>query len=195
MIYSNCKWHSKNFIYQGVCIFICLFCLNIASFSQETLTFTRKFTKKLDKHGIEFYYPIERWLKLSDKRKDDFMTYDVVLHSPPDIEARIDIDKDHRRLYPNIEIASLLAHISTNDEDALIEYTKYPNRRAKEEYGADLVLYADFTPKESFSDYPNGRALILYKEGEALIKYIILYEQYLDPFFKLPLKFGTEEQG
>ena len=157
--------------------------------AQEELIFTRKFTKKLKRHQIEFFHPVERWLKLSDKTKDEFLTYDLILHSPPDVELRMIIDRDHSRLFPNVEIVRTMAHISSNADDALIEYTQYPKRQAWERYGADLVLYADFTPKRSYTTFPNGRVLVLYREGEALIKCIILYEQELDPYFKLPMRF------
>ena len=158
--------------------------------AQESFVFTKKFSKKLDKHGIEFYSPVERWIKPVNKQKDSFLKYDMVLHSPPEIEVRIQIDKDHRRLIPTVEIVRLLSHISTNDEDAFIEYTKYPKSYAMSNYGADLAIYADFIPKLSFSTSPRGRVLILYREGEAMVKYIILYESELDPYFKFPLRFN-----
>lgn len=177
------------FIKFIIAFFLITSCIQLQA--QEEFVFTKQFSKKLKKHQIEFFYPVERWLKLSNKTKDEFMNYDLVLHSPPDIEMRLVIHRDHPRFYPNVEITRTLAHISTNDENAFIEYTQYPRRQAWERYGADLVLYADFEPKASFTHYPNGRVLVLYKEGEAMIKCIILYKNELDPYFKLPMKFGN----
>jgi len=160
--------------------------------SQEDFLFTRSFDAKLEKYEIEFYHPTERWLKASPLIADDFLNYDLVLHSPPDIEIRIDIDEDHYRLFPNVEIQRSLASIATNDEREYIEITQYSKRYARNHYGADLALYADFTPKRSFGSLPNGRLLCLYKEGNALIKIIILYDQDLDPYFKMPMRFKEE---
>jgi len=152
--------------------------------------FTKRFSKTLEKHNLEFYLPVERWLKLSTVKTDDYLKYDAVLHSPPNVEVRIIIDQDDKHLFPNVDIVKTLSHISTNDDDALVEVTEYPRQRSQDQYGADFVLYADFRPKESFSTYPNGRLLCLYKEGEALVKYIILYEGAIDPYFKMPLRFA-----
>ena len=162
-------------------------------FGQDSFVFTKKFNKKLKRHNIEFFYPVERWLKTSSLERDQFMKYDLVLDSPPDIQVRIDIDRDKRTLFPNVMIQTTLSNISTNDENAFIEITQYPNRYALETYGADLALYADFTPKSGFTSFRNGRMLCLYKEGNALIKFIILYDDKLDPYFKLPLRFKSEE--
>lgn len=165
--------------------------------AQSSFVFTKSFDKKLRKYQLEFYEPVESWLKPTPLIKDDFMKYDIVFHNPPSTEIRIAIDKDHRRLYPNVEITRILSHISSNSDDTFIELTQYPARMAKERYGADLVLYADFTPKYSFATHRNGRLLFLYKEGKALVKYIILYEDDLDPFFKLPIRFtdNSQEEG
>ena len=165
-----------------------------AGTSQSGLIFTKSFNHKLEKYDIEFYLPVERWLKPAPYTKDEFMQYDLVLHSPPDIEIRIDIDRDRKKLVPTVEIQRAVSTLATNDENEYIEFTKYPTSYAKTYFGADLALYADFTPKESLTSLPNARMLCLYKESRALIKFIILYQDQLDPYFKIPLKFRTEDR-
>ena len=184
------KEKAKNGILK-ILLFLCplIMCHQIGA--QDDFIFTKKFTKKIAKHNLEFYLPVERWLKVSPIVQDEYLKYDMVLHSPPNVEVRLIIDEDHSKLYPNIEIVKTMAHISSNDDDAIIEITEYPSQRSKDLYGADFVLYADFNPKESFSTYRNGRLMCLYKEGNALIKYILLYDGKLDPYFKMPLKFSS----
>jgi len=119
-------------------------------YSQDDFLYTKKFTKLLERHDLEFYLPVERLMKISPVTEDDFLRYDGVFHSPPNVEVRLLIDKDTDRLFPNIEIVKLISHITTNEEDAFVEITEYPSKMSQERYGADFVLYADFKPKESF---------------------------------------------
>ncbi len=160
--------------------------------SQDDFLYTKKFTRLLERHHLEFYLPVERWMKLSTVQRDEYLRYDAVFHSPPNVEVRLIIDKDTDLLFPNIEIVKLISHITTNEEDTFIEITEYPSGMSEERYGADFVLYADFKPKESFTSYPYGRLLCLYKEGGSLVKYIMLYDGQLDPFFSLPIRFAKE---
>ena len=160
--------------------------------SQEEYTFTKSFTDQLEHLDIEFFYPTERWLKAAPLTEDDYAKYDLVLHSPPDIELRIDIDADGYAIFPNVEVPRILASLASNSEDEFIEYTIYPRSYARSNYNAEIALFADFTPKPGLTNYPNARLLCLYKEGYALIKMIILYEDELDPYFKMPMKFKKE---
>lgn len=158
--------------------------------SQDDFIYSKKFTKTLERHNLEFYLPVERWMKISPIDEDEFLKYDAIFHSPPNVEARVVIKKDHNTMFANVEIVKMLAHISTNEDDAVIEITEYPSKRSQDQYGADFVLYADFIPKQSFSTMPRGRLLCLFKEGQSLVQYIILYEGALDPYFKMPLRFA-----
>ena len=162
---------------------------------QDDFIYSKKFTNTLERHNLEFYLPVERWMKMSPIDQDEFLKYDAIFHSPPNVEARIVIKKDHNTMFANVEIVKMLAHISTNDDDAVIEITEYPSKRSQDQYGADFVLYADFVPKQSFSTMPRGRLLCLFKEGHSLVQYIILYEGSLDPYFKMPLRFAGLENS
>lgn len=176
------------------CVAICFLVLTSSLMGQAQMVYTKAFTKKLERSGVEFYHPVERWLKASSVMKDDYMSYDLVLHSFPDLEARIVIDRERRSkpIFPNVEITRILANISTNDQESQIKISKYPDDEAKGIYGADLVVYADFIPKTSYSTFSKGRILCQYKEGVALLSYIILYEDELDPYFEMPMRFEVE---
>lgn len=163
---------------------------------QSELTFTRSFTKKLKRSGIEFYHPVERWLKVSSRKYDTYLKHDIILHSPPNVEVRIKIipaKKKKPPTHPQVYITTALASIASNNEKALIRIRPINSSRAMELYGADKAVVADFLPKEGYSNYPKGRMLSIYKEGQALINYIVLYEGKLDPYFDLPLRFQGEE--
>ncbi len=160
--------------------------------SQDDFLYTKKFSRLLERHNLEFYLPVERWMKLSPLQEDEYLRYDAVFHSPPNVEVRLIIDKDTDLLFPNVEIVKLISHITTNEEDTFIEITEYPSKMSKERYGADFVLYADFQPKQTLTSLPYGRLLCLYREGGSLVKYIILYDGQLDPFFKLPIRFSED---
>ncbi len=178
----------KRSIIYLICSFFVMTVTEIRS--QDDFLYTKKFTKLLERHNLEFYLPVERWMKLSTVQEDEYLRYDAVFHSPPNVEIRLIVDKDTDLLFPNVEIVKLISHITTNEEDTFVEITEYPSKMSQERYGADFVLYADFQPKQTFTQYPYGRLLCLYKEGGSLVKYIILYDDQLDPFFKLPIRFA-----
>ena len=186
--------NSQNKIFSATLLWAFLFILLPSSLiGQDDFVYSKKFTKTLERHNLEFYLPVERWMKISPIDQDEFLKYDAIFHSPPNVEARIVIKKDHNTMFANVEIVKMLAHISTNKDDAVIEITEYPTKRSEDQYGADFVLYADFIPKQSFSTMPRGRLLCLFKEGQSLVQYIILYEGSLDPYFKMPLRFAEME--
>ncbi|MFT4565970.1 MAG: hypothetical protein ACI9FN_000923 [Saprospiraceae bacterium] len=163
--------------------------------SQSEMIFTRSFTKKLKRCGIEFYHPVERWMKVSSRKNDTYLKHDIILHSPPDVEVRIKIitsKKNNVAIRPQVYIPATLASIATNNEKAFIRMRPMSSDEAMEKYGADRAIIADFVPKEGYTNYPKGRMLSLYKEDQALINYIVLYEDKLDPYFDLPVRFKIE---
>ncbi len=158
----------------------------------DPMIYTRSFTNKLRQHRIDFYQPVERWLHIADTQEDEYMEYDAVLHDEAELEIRIRLIPDEKAYSraPHIEVMRTIAHISTNDPEADIRVSQINHRWVVENYNADWALYADFKPKEAFSAYPKGRILCIYREGRALIQYIILHdEEELDPYFEMPLSF------
>ena len=175
-----------------------ILCLNLLLSAtlrcQENIQFTHSFDLKLMIYDLEFFSPVERWLKITPLEEDDYLDYDLVLHSPPGIEMRIDIDSDHSRYVPTVEFQRALSSIATNDDDVLMEVTKHSTRYARNQFSADLAMTADFVPKRSFSNYPYGRLLSFYKEGRGMVKIVLLYEDSLDPYFNRPLKFKSSRE-
>lgn len=163
---------------------------------QESFLWTKSFDRKMKRMGLEFFQPVERWMKPALDQFEHGVDFDLILHSPPDIEVRVRLEEEppRRPLHPNVYITNLVSTLATNDQNALIRMTAYQLDYARQTYGADLAIYADFVPKQSFSSAPQGRILCLYRQGEGLVSYVILYTgEELDPFFELPLMFDREE--
>ena len=180
-----------------ICLIIAsVFCSEVLC-AQSNLTFTKSFTRKLEKANLEFYHSIERWLKVAPDKKDRHIKHDIVLHSPPDIEVRIKIwnsKKKREAQHPHVLTSTTLASIATNDDHAWISMKPLPYQEANELYGADRALIAEFTPKSNYSNHSKGRMLSIYNEdSEILVSYIILYDSELDPFFELPIRFRTND--
>lgn len=164
--------------------------LTIFSFSLNgQIHFTKSFDNKLSHFNLEVLEPEGEWMKIINLRENDFMDYDIVFEATPETEIRIQIQEDNFIKSPKFEIHRLIASIATNEGDSIIEYTEYPWRRANKDYNADYAMYVDFVPKESFSKHKNARALFLYKRNVGFVKYIILYNEGLNPFFNKPIRF------
>lgn len=176
--------------YKLIYVFLYAYC--ISAEAQQSMVFNRAFTKKIQRYGIEFYQPVERWLKLTNKKNNAYIKHDVILHSPPNVEIRIKIHPQQPRseiLHPQVLIATTLSSIATNDQSAVIKIAPLDSIQSQLRYGADLAIVSDFIPKQGYSPYPSGKMLSLYKDNIAIIHYIILYEGSLDPYFELPLRF------
>lgn len=172
-----------------IVVVILFYCIGDA---QEDMIYTNALTKKLRFHQIDFFQPVERWLHITNITDDEFMDYDAVLRDEQGLEVRLNIQEADKMYsqHPHIELIRMIADISTNDDEADILVSQLNTEWVTEKYQADWGLYADFTPKRAFSNYPKGRILCLYKEGRALVNYIVLHdEEELDPFFEFPLSF------
>lgn len=153
------------------------------------ITYTRSFDDKLSYFNLEILEPEKDWMKVINRRNNDFMTYDIVFEASPETEIRIEIDEDNFLKSPKFEVHRLIASIASNEGDAIMEYTEYPWRKANHNFNADYAMYVDFEPKKSFSKHKNARALFLYKRNTGFVKYIILYNEELNPFFNKPIRF------
>ncbi len=179
-------------INKYITIFIVVFSVLTIGSSQDNMIYTKSFTKKLAYHQIDFFQPVERWIHMTHIRSDDFMDYDAVLRDEEGLEIRLIIQEASKMYsqHPHIELMRAIAHISTNDTESDIKISQMNHDWVKERYQADWGLFADFTPKLEYSEYPKGRLLCLYKEGHAMVNYIVLYdEEELDPYFEFPLAF------
>jgi hypothetical protein len=165
---------------------------SILLIGQGAVTYTQSFTNKLRHHGIDFFQPVERWLHVTNIKEDEYMKYDVVLRDQDQLEVRVRIIEDNKKFihHPHIEVMRMMATIATNDPTADILISQMGSDYVLEQYGADWGLFADFEPKEGFSRFSKGRVICLYKEGRALVNYIILHDDdELEAHFTMPLVF------
>jgi len=154
------------------------------------------FSEKVNRLDLEFFTPVERQMKTKKLLKDDFFEYDLVLRSKNQLDIRYILqpfdNQNNRVLYPHIELTRMIASIATNDEEEDILVNGFSGCKAKNDYGADWGLYADFVPKRSFSEFPKARIVSLYKEEKGLVHCIILYRtEDLEGFLGLPVRFKT----
>ena len=68
----------KRSIIYLICSFFVMTVTEIRS--QDDFLYTKKFTKLLERHNLEFYLPVERWMKLSTVQEDEYLRYDAVFH-------------------------------------------------------------------------------------------------------------------
>lgn len=160
--------------------------------AQNNVVYTKSFTRKLAYHQIDFFQPVERWIHITNIKSDGYMNYDAVLRDEEGLEIRLNIqeaNKTHSQ-HPHIELMRIISTISTNNQEAQIKISQMNQDWVKERYQADWGLFADFIPKVEYSEYPKGRLLCLFKEGQAMVNYIVLHdEEELDPYFEFPLAF------
>ena len=160
--------------------------------AQDDMIYNKSITKTLAYHQIDFFQPVERWIHITNIRSDEYMDYDAVLRDEEGLEIRLNIQEANKMLvdHPHIELMRIISTISTNDPENDIVIQQMNQEWVKERYEADWGLFADFTPKYNYSDYPKGRMLCLFKEGQAMVNYIVLHdEEELDPYFEFPLAF------
>lgn len=161
---------------------MCLLGLTFAFQSSAQITFTRSFTKKLERASLEYLEPVEDWMHVVPLRSDDYMQYDAVLQNDRnDFEARYRIRRINarwRRIPQNIEVGRLVASIATNIGDSEIAMEFPDEHYLREYFNADQGLFAHFTPKLSFSEKPYGTFISLYAEGRAVVDIVLLYHDH-----------------
>ena len=168
------------------------------SVAQLNQGFPDSFQEKIEKMGVEIYFPIENRIKQKRIPEDDYLEYDLVLKSRNKFEIRYFLypegDHAYGTVHPHVEMTRTIASIATNDEDENIRITSLATREAQRRFGADWGIYADFVPKKSFSSFEIGRIVYLYKEGRGHLNCIILYKKdNLDAFMGLPVRFKENE--
>ena len=143
------------------------------------ITFTKSFTKKLDRASLEYYETVEEWLHVTPLESDAYMQYDLVLQNDRnDFEVRYRVrrlNKYWNRIPQQVEIGRLLASIAANGEESEIQMEFPASQYLREHFNADQGLFAHFTPKRSFSEKPYGTLISLYAEDKAIVDVVLLY--------------------
>ena len=168
------------------------------SLSAQKPLLSSNFQEKLDELGLEFYFPLEQKIKVKEEISDEFLNYDLILKSKNHFEIRYLLDPiteaENGIIHPRVRLSSLVATMATNNQEEYILISEMGEMEARESFGAEWGVYADFIPKKSFSHLPFGRVVSLFHANKGLVNCVILHRsENLDGFLGMPLRFGDNE--
>jgi len=145
------------------------------------IVYSHGFTKKLKRAGLEFIEPVEGFYKVRLLRKDEFLRYDMVVHSEEkQLEMRFVIDPRYALETPHITFFNLATSLATNEQRFNIKMNVLATEEAKSVYGADWAAYSDFIPKRSLSNMYYARLLTLFHQQKGIAHQILLFNRYDD---------------
>lgn len=151
---------------------------------QSQITYTKQFTHKLQKAGIEYAEPVEQWLHVILPPEDGLMDYDLVLQDDRntiEYRYRISLPSDSRaQLPPSVAVTALIANLATNAEEAEILIQIPPDSLLQAAFLADAGIVARFIPRQEFSAKEHGALISMISEEGAVVDVVILYT---DPEF------------
>ena len=166
---------------------ICCFSILLTGFSAKgQIIYTDGFTELLKEAHFDFFEPVEQWLHVTPKVKDQYMAYDLVLQNDRnDLELRYDIrpfTNQQLDFLPKVENVRLIHHIASNNPEEEILVKVLDSETLKRRFNADWGACHFFTPKESYTEKRRGALLSIYGEGKALANIVILYNDWdFDP--------------
>lgn len=145
------------------------------------IIYTASFTRKIEKAGIEIYKPVEQWLHVYPLERDSFMSYDLVLQNDVndfEVRYRIRPDVPRWRNIPNeIEFKRLTSHLATNDPEADIRISIQDTSFARENFNASTCYFAQFIPKQGFTEKPYATLVTLRSDDDVAVDIILLHYQ------------------
>ena len=160
------------------------------------LIYTRAFTDKIQKLGLNFYEPTENWLHLQPSKEDAYFQYDLILFSDDgELDIRFilqDVEDDPTILqFPHIEFTRTLVNLSTNKQEEDIVISQLPDSIVHDYFNADWALMADMIPKKEITNKKFGRAYAIFKEDRGFAVLIIFSNQSnIDQVFERMLSFA-----
>jgi hypothetical protein len=149
--------------------------------AQDTpITFTKSFTRKMEKAQIAFFEPVELWLHVVPMRSDGFMRYDLVLQNDRNtFEMRIRVRRKNEgsQDWPiHVEVPRLASSVSTNYPDSQVRVTVPDSAFMATHFNAHGGTFANFTPKRGFSEKPYGSIITLVHRERPAVDVVVLYE-------------------
>ena len=157
------------------------FLLSVSTFGQvEPLIYTSKFTRLLKKAELEFFKPVEVWLRIKPVQRDRHMRYDLILHNEVnDFEVRYRIlpsGRSKMETYPHIEASRLAASLASNADNSEIRVQVPDPAFVRETYNADWCTVHSFVPKASNTEKSFGSLLSILAEDQAMVNIVLLYD-------------------
>lgn len=166
---------------------------------QTQIIYTRSFTEKIQKIGLNFYEPTENWLHLQPTTEDAYFKYDLILFSEDgNLDIRFilqDVEDDPTILqFPHIEFTRTIVNLSTNKQEEDIMISQLPDSLVHSYFNADWALMADMIPKKEITNKKFGRIYGLFKENRGFAVLIIFSnEPNIDQVFERMLSFAPDE--
>ena len=146
---------------------------------EDQIRYSYVFTEKLKAVSLDFMEPVEGFYKVKKLTHDDFLHYDLVLHSiEKNFEMRFIIKKDTAGLLPHIECFNMSNTVAINDDHFDLRMQFFGSDQLEETFHADWGAYVDFIPKRTVTDKHFGRLLTLYAEHKGIIHAIFFFNHH-----------------
>jgi hypothetical protein len=163
------------------------------------LDYSDDFLYLLEHAQIDFYEPVEGKYKAMNMRKDVFQPCDYGIRSRKEkLEIRYLIapysENSPAFSAPHVETTRMVAHLASNDPDAVITVLSMDEQELRGDFNADWGKVFFFKPKEQFSTSQHCKLLSLYAEGKGMALVFFLFDkpsQELDNRF-LALRFKDD---
>lgn len=157
---------------------ICLFAQS--AFGQ--LEYSDSFLYLLENAQIDFYEPVEGKYKAIKLQKEVFQPCDFGMRSRKEqLEIRYIIapysENSPAFNAPHVESARMVAHLATNDPDAVITILSMDELELRDKFNADWGKVFFFKPKEQFSTSKHCKMLSLYAEGKGMALVFFLFDK------------------
>ena len=155
---------------------ICLMAMAIMLQAQDQIYYSNHFTKKLRSMGATLIKPVEGFYKVKLLKRDQFLRYDLVLHSEEkEFEMRFCLDNKYEAGVPHVSAFATATSLASNDPHFEISINIFPPENAKSYFNASWAAYLDFIPKRSLSERHYGRLVCMYDERRGMMYNLMLF--------------------
>ncbi len=146
------------------------------------LKYSDDFLSLLNHAEIDFYEPVEGNYKTRKIYKEYYQPCDFAMHSrKEDMEVRYLIapysEKGPAFNAPHVETVRMVAHLASNDPEAVITVLSLEEEALREDFNADWGKIYFFQPKEQFSTSKHCKLLSLYAEGKGIAMVFFLFDK------------------
>ncbi len=161
--------------------FLILFLFTFSSFSLNAqIKFPPEVNDQLNATSLEIIQPLEARYKRIRLPKNRYLRCDYGIWSKKEkLEIRYAIDPvgDNERLnmIPHVKAFSMVSHLASNDQEAIISKLSISPESLKNDFNADYGEVYVFKPKTAFSEKLHCQMLVLFKEGKGLVYVFFLF--------------------
>ncbi len=141
--------------------------------------YSRHFTKKLAATRVDFIEPVEGYYKVKMLKRDEFMRYDLVIHSEErEFEMRFCLQPGPNQPPPNITTLALASSLATNHQHFDLSIQVFPRDLAGKNFNAAWAAYVDFIPKPHLTDKHYARLVGIFDPTHGMIFELMLFNHH-----------------